>query len=89
MGSCTAGGAYVPAMADESIIVKKQGTIFLAGPPLVSLIKFQCTWIAYYAFFIFNQWSNKVFWSEPKDTLFYIMPAYLRIYKVRGLLKLY
>ncbi|KAH8340162.1 hypothetical protein KR067_011824 [Drosophila pandora] len=35
MGSCTAGGAYVPAMADESVIVKKQGTIFLAGPPLV------------------------------------------------------
>ena len=32
MGSCTAGGAYVPAMADESIIVKEQGTIFLAGP---------------------------------------------------------
>ncbi len=35
MGLCTAGGAYVPAMADESIIVKGQGTIFLAGPPLV------------------------------------------------------
>jgi 3-methylcrotonyl-CoA carboxylase beta subunit len=35
MGSCTAGGAYVPAMADESIIVRGQGTIFLAGPPLV------------------------------------------------------
>ncbi|MCC2604273.1 methylcrotonoyl-CoA carboxylase [Planctobacterium marinum] len=35
MGSCTAGGAYVPAMADESIIVKNQGTIFLGGPPLV------------------------------------------------------
>jgi 3-methylcrotonyl-CoA carboxylase beta subunit len=35
MGSCTAGGAYVPAMADESIIVKKTGTIFLGGPPLV------------------------------------------------------
>ncbi len=35
MGSCTAGGAYVPAMADESIIVKQQGTIFLGGPPLV------------------------------------------------------
>ncbi|MGY8986308.1 MAG: carboxyl transferase domain-containing protein [Sphingomonadales bacterium] len=35
MGSCTAGGAYVPAMADENIIVKTQGTIFLAGPPLV------------------------------------------------------
>ncbi len=35
MGSCTAGGAYVPAMSDESIIVKEQGTIFLAGPPLV------------------------------------------------------
>ncbi|HEX3574348.1 MAG TPA: carboxyl transferase domain-containing protein [Rhodopila sp.] len=35
MGSCTAGGAYVPAMSDESIIVRKQGTIFLAGPPLV------------------------------------------------------
>ena len=32
MGSCTAGGAYVPAMADESIIVKQQGTIFLGGP---------------------------------------------------------
>lgn len=35
LGSCTAGGAYVPAMADESIIVKLQGTIFLGGPPLV------------------------------------------------------
>lgn len=35
LGSCTAGGAYVPAMADESIIVKHQGTIFLGGPPLV------------------------------------------------------
>ena len=35
MGSCTAGGAYVPAMADESIIVKGEGTIFLGGPPLV------------------------------------------------------
>ncbi len=35
MGSCTAGGAYVPAMADESIIVRQQGTIFLGGPPLV------------------------------------------------------
>ena len=35
MGSCTAGGAYVPAMADQSIIVKNQGTIFLGGPPLV------------------------------------------------------
>ena len=34
MGSCTAGGAYVPAMSDESIIVRGQGTIFLAGPPL-------------------------------------------------------
>jgi 3-methylcrotonyl-CoA carboxylase beta subunit len=37
MGSCTAGGAYVPAMADESIIVKNQGTIFLGGPPLVKM----------------------------------------------------
>ncbi|MDX1900628.1 MAG: carboxyl transferase domain-containing protein [Gammaproteobacteria bacterium] len=35
MGSCTAGGAYVPAMADESVMVKEQATIFLAGPPLV------------------------------------------------------
>src|SRR5436305_6430065 len=35
LGSCTAGGAYVPAMADEAIIVKNQGTIFLGGPPLV------------------------------------------------------
>jgi len=35
MGSCTAGGAYVPAMSDESVIVRNQGTIFLAGPPLV------------------------------------------------------
>lgn len=34
-GSCTAGGAYVPTMADESIIVDKTGTIFLGGPPLV------------------------------------------------------
>ncbi|MEO7803350.1 MAG: carboxyl transferase domain-containing protein [Actinomycetota bacterium] len=35
LGSCTAGGAYVPAMSDESVIVKEQGTIFLGGPPLV------------------------------------------------------
>lgn len=35
MGSCTAGGAYIPSMADESIIVKNQGTVFLGGPPLV------------------------------------------------------
>ena len=35
LGSCTAGGAYVPAMADESIIVRGNGTIFLGGPPLV------------------------------------------------------
>ena len=35
MGSCTAGGAYIPAMCDESVIVRNQGTIFLAGPPLV------------------------------------------------------
>ena len=35
MGSCTAGGAYVPAMSDEAVIVKGQGTIFLGGPPLV------------------------------------------------------
>src|SRR3546814_4253088 len=35
MGSCTAGGAYVPAMSDESVIVKEQGTILLGGPPLV------------------------------------------------------
>ena len=37
MGSCTAGGAYVPAMCDEAIIVEKHGTIFLAGPPLVKM----------------------------------------------------
>ena len=37
MGSCTAGGAYVPAMADEAIIVRNQGTIFLGGPPLVKM----------------------------------------------------
>lgn len=35
LGSCTAGGAYIPAMADESVMVKGNGTIFLAGPPLV------------------------------------------------------
>jgi 3-methylcrotonyl-CoA carboxylase beta subunit len=35
MGSCTAGGAYVPAMCEETIIVKDQGTIFIGGPPLV------------------------------------------------------
>lgn len=35
MGSCTAGGAYVPAMSDENVIVRQQGTIFLGGPPLV------------------------------------------------------
>lgn len=37
MGSCTAGGAYVPAMSDESVIVKGNGTIFLGGPPLVGI----------------------------------------------------
>lgn len=37
LGSCTAGGAYIPAMADESIMVKGNGTIFLAGPPLVKV----------------------------------------------------
>src|SRR3546814_3226102 len=36
MGSCTAGGAYVPAMSDATVIVRDQGTIFLAGPPLVT-----------------------------------------------------
>ena len=35
LGSCTAGGAYVPAMSDEAVIVREQGTIFLGGPPLV------------------------------------------------------
>ena len=35
LGSCTAGGAYVPAMSDETVIVHKNGTIFLGGPPLV------------------------------------------------------
>jgi len=35
MGSCTAGGAYVPAMSDETVIVRQQGTIFIGGPPLV------------------------------------------------------
>ena len=38
MGSCTAGGAYVPAMSDVTIIVREQGTIFLAGPPLVKAV---------------------------------------------------
>jgi len=42
MGSCTAGGAYVPAMADESIIVRRQGTIFLGGPPLVKVTTHEC-----------------------------------------------
>ena len=35
MGSCTAGGAYIPAMSDETVIIREQGTIFLGGPPLV------------------------------------------------------
>ena len=35
MGLCTAGGAYVPAMSDENVIVRNQGTVFLGGPPLV------------------------------------------------------
>jgi acetyl-CoA carboxylase carboxyltransferase component len=46
MGSCTAGGAYVPAMADESVIVQNQGTIFLAGPPVrfVDIVSKGCYW---------------------------------------------
>ena len=42
MGSCTAGGAYVPAMADEAVIVRGNGTIFLGGPPLVKAGALQC-----------------------------------------------
>ena len=48
LGSCTAGGAYVPAMADESIIVEKQGTIFLGGPPLVKAATGKRLWTGYY-----------------------------------------
>jgi 3-methylcrotonyl-CoA carboxylase beta subunit len=43
MGSCTAGGAYVPAMSDEAVIVKEQGTIFLAGPPSCTLFRRSCS----------------------------------------------
>jgi len=50
LGSCTAGGAYIPAMADESVIVKGNGTIFLAGPPLVK-VSILCQ--PYYLFSIF------------------------------------
>lgn len=50
MGSCTAGGAYVPAMADESIIVRKQATIFLAGPPLVKAATGEVVSICCYLF---------------------------------------
>lgn len=42
LGSCTAGGAYIPAMADESVMVKGNGTIFLAGPPLVKVSSLLC-----------------------------------------------
>ena len=44
MGSCTAGGAYVPAMADESVIVRGNGTIFLGGPPLVKVRPILSAW---------------------------------------------
>ena len=44
MGSCTAGGAYVPAMSDETIIVRNQGTIFLGGPPLVKAATGEVVW---------------------------------------------
>lgn len=50
LGSCTAGGAYIPAMADESVIVKGNGTIFLAGPPLV---KVSILWLLYCLFIYF------------------------------------
>ena len=49
-GSCTAGGAYVPAMSDETIIVQNQGTIFLGGPPLVKGIS-----CLFYILLIFHQ----------------------------------
>lgn len=48
MGSCTAGGAYIPAMADESIIVKNKGTVFLAGPPLVKAATGECVSVIIY-----------------------------------------
>lgn len=58
MGSCTAGGAYIPSMADESIIVRKQGTVFLAGPPLVKaatgedVIRLSFLFLFFFFFFV-------------------------------------
>ena len=76
MGSCTAGGAYVPAMSDESIIVKNQGTIFLAGPPLVKAAigenisaeelggaDLHCKYdhfFQHYYFFYVNGWNKRI-----------------------------
>ena len=73
MGSCTAGGAYIPAMADESIIVRNQGTVFLAGPPLVSFLirtgndrTFLFVFLFFFLFYIFvKTWRasiNNCFW---------------------------
>jgi len=57
MGSCTAGGAYVPAMADESVIVKQKGTIFLGGPPLVSITICTVCKLVEFTFFCFMRTS--------------------------------
>ena len=58
LGSCTAGGAYVPAMADESIIVKQQGTIFLGGPPLVSMVFNKVKMALLMLIYAYNLYSN-------------------------------
>lgn len=78
MGSCTAGGAYIPAMADESVIVKNKGTVFLAGPPLVKAatgetvnlvtfilpqIKSEHDWLLFRIFFLFADISRRFGWS--------------------------
>ena len=63
LGSCTAGGAYIPAMADESVIVKGNGTIFLAGPPLVKVrVKFSslpCEFLLVPESSLFDETSRK------------------------------
>lgn len=55
LGSCTAGGAYIPAMADESVIVTGNGTIFLAGPPLVKVVIFFLLFCNQHGLFVCKQ----------------------------------
>lgn len=71
LGSCTAGGAYIPAMADESVMVKGNGTIFLAGPPLVKVSSRHLVFhIDFFDIAKIYSWISETFVSYTKVNMF-------------------